>query len=160
LLARMLGGTLSHARCPCASTLPLPPHEHEPPGRSRAGRNRRGYAPPARRSLPAPAVVPSLIGAPPTAGRRSLCNPRQRRTFPAPVQRPPMAATGGCAATGKPRQRQGVRNRHSRSAATEQPEGTERQWRAQSQCRCGRGEASLGADVSGVCPVPVQMWRG
>ena len=31
--------------------------------------------------------------------------------------------------------------------------------RAQSRCRCGRGEPSLGADVAGVSPVPAQMWR-
>jgi hypothetical protein len=29
---------------------------------------------------------------------------------------------------------------------------------AQSRCRCGRGEPSLGADVGGVIPVPAQMW--
>jgi hypothetical protein len=32
--------------------------------------------------------------------------------------------------------------------------------RAQSGCRCGRGEPSPGADVGGVSPVPVQMWQG
>ena len=31
---------------------------------------------------------------------------------------------------------------------------------AQSRCRCGGGEPSPGADVAGVSPVPVQMWRG
>ena len=30
--------------------------------------------------------------------------------------------------------------------------------RPQSRCRCGRGEPSLGADVAGASPVPVQMW--
>ena len=33
------------------------------------------------------------------------------------------------------------------------------QGRAQSRCRCGRGEPSPGADVAGVSPVPVQMWQ-
>ena len=31
---------------------------------------------------------------------------------------------------------------------------------AQPRCRCGGGEPSPGADVAGVSPVPVQMWRG
>jgi hypothetical protein len=34
------------------------------------------------------------------------------------------------------------------------------QGRAQSRCRCGRGEPSPGADVAGASPVPVQMWQG
>jgi hypothetical protein len=32
--------------------------------------------------------------------------------------------------------------------------------RAQSRCRCGRGEPSPSADVAGASPVPVQMWQG
>jgi hypothetical protein len=31
---------------------------------------------------------------------------------------------------------------------------------AQCRCRCGGGEPDPGADVAGVTPVPVQMWRG
>jgi hypothetical protein len=34
------------------------------------------------------------------------------------------------------------------------------QGRAQSRCRCGRGEPGPGADAAGVSPVPVQMWQG
>ena len=34
------------------------------------------------------------------------------------------------------------------------------QRRAQSRCRCGRGERSPGADVAGASSVPVQMWQG
>ena len=32
--------------------------------------------------------------------------------------------------------------------------------RAQSRCRCGRGEPGPGADVAGASPVLVQMWQG
>jgi hypothetical protein len=32
--------------------------------------------------------------------------------------------------------------------------------RAQSRCRCGRGEPSPGADEGGVSPVPALMWEG
>jgi hypothetical protein len=32
--------------------------------------------------------------------------------------------------------------------------------RVQSRCRCGRGEPSPGADVTGVSPVLTQMWQG
>ena len=31
---------------------------------------------------------------------------------------------------------------------------------AQSRCRCGRGEPSLGADSAGAGPVPLRMWQG
>jgi len=34
------------------------------------------------------------------------------------------------------------------------------QRRAQSRCRCGRGELSPGADVAAASPVPVPMWPG
>jgi hypothetical protein len=33
-------------------------------------------------------------------------------------------------------------------------------WRDEPWCRCGGGEPSLGADAAGVSPVPVQMWQG
>jgi hypothetical protein len=76
-----------------------------------------------------------------------------------PSGRARAACTGsrGCCASARARP---LPRRTQRRSLQARGPGAVWQGRAQSRCRCGRGEPSPGADVAGVSPVPVPMWRG